>query len=75
MGWMAILYEYASHAHVSTIDATDVLKAAPVDANGKVTGIGHVGVFNRIGQLVKYYNSIARQLFHDTDITNNKELG
>ena len=44
-------------------------------ANGKVTGIGHVGVFNRIGQLVKYYNSIARQLFHDTDITNNKELG
>jgi len=32
-----VLYDSASHAHVSTIDATDVLKPAPVDANGKVT--------------------------------------
>lgn len=32
-----VLYDSASKAHVSTIDATDVLKPAPVDANGKVT--------------------------------------
>jgi hypothetical protein len=32
-----VLYDSASHAHKSTIDATDVLKPAPVDANGKVT--------------------------------------
>jgi hypothetical protein len=32
-----VLYNSASKAHISTIDATDVLKAAPVDANGKVT--------------------------------------
>lgn len=32
-----ILYDSATHANKSTISATDVLKPAPVDANGKVT--------------------------------------
>jgi hypothetical protein len=32
-----VLYDSASQAHVCTIDAADVIKAAPVDANGKVT--------------------------------------
>lgn len=31
-----VLYDSASQAHVCTIDAADVIKAAPVDANGKV---------------------------------------
>ena len=32
-----VLYDSATHVNKCTIDATDVLKAAPVDANGKVT--------------------------------------
>src|SRR5664280_411327 len=32
-----VLYDSASTAHLSTINAADMLKAAPVDANGKVT--------------------------------------
>ena len=33
-----ILYDSTTAAHKCTIDATDMLKPAPVDANGKVTG-------------------------------------
>jgi hypothetical protein len=32
-----VLYDSASQAHVCTIDASDLIKEAPVDANGKVT--------------------------------------
>jgi hypothetical protein len=32
-----ILYNPVSHAHIFTVNAADLIKAAPVDANGKVT--------------------------------------
>lgn len=33
-----ILYDSATHTNLFTVDGTDLLKAAPVDATGKVTG-------------------------------------
>jgi hypothetical protein len=67
-----ILYDSASHSNKCTIDATDVLKAATVDANGKVTAPVSSATSITISQdFWKYINTADKIIFRFSMNTTN----